>query len=441
MVARGLVIAAPGSGAGKTTVTLGLLRALSRRGLCAAGAKSGPDYIDPAFHRAACGRTSVNLDAWAMTPDSLRARAAGTGADLLLVEGAVGVLDGAGKDARGSAADLAQALGLPIVLVVDAARTGGSAALAPAGLKALRPDLTLAGVILNHVGSTRHAAFLRAGMARAGVPVLGTLPRDPALRLSERHLGLVQAAEHDTLEPLIEAAADAIADGVDLDALTAAARPLRRTDGPPSALPPLGQRIAVASDIAFAFCYPHFVDDWRAAGVEVLPFSPLADEAPDGTADAVFLPGGYPELHAGAVSAAARFRQGMRAARDRGARIYGECGGYMVLGEGLEDADGQRHAMLGLLPLATSFARRKLSLGYRMLRPQVGAGWHGMLAAHEFHYATILSEPDRPQRLFEAWDADGTSLEAMGLVAGSVSGSFAHVIGPAPQASDPAAPR
>jgi len=441
MAARGLVIAAPGSGAGKTTVTLGLLRALRRRGVSVAGAKSGPDYIDPAFHRAACGTTSVNLDAWAMTPDSLRVRAAGVGADLLLVEGAVGVLDGAGRDAHGSAADLAQALSIPVVLVIDAARTGASAALAPAGLRALRPDLPLAGVILNHVGSARHAAFLGAGMARAGVPVLGHLPRNPALRLPERHLGLVQAAEHEMLETVIEAAADAIADGVDLEAMTAAARPLTRHVSFPRVLQPLGQRIAVASDIAFAFCYPHMLADWRAAGAEVLPFSPLADQAPDPSADAVFLPGGYPELHADRLSGAARFRQGMQAARDRGARIYGECGGYMVLGEGLEDADGQCHPMLGLLPVATSFARRRLSLGYRMVRPLSGTGWQGVFAAHEFHYATILSEPDRPQRLFAAADADGTTLPEMGLVAGRVSGSFAHLIGPAPQASVPAAPR
>lgn len=431
MAVRGLVIAAPGSGAGKTTVTLGLLRALARRGVAVAGAKSGPDYIDPAFHKAACGRNSMNLDAWAMGPEALRARAR-CDAELLLVEGAVGALDGAGQAARGSAADLAATLGQPMVLVLDAGRAGASVALAPAGFRALRPDVPLAGVILNRVGSDRHARLAIAGLERAEVPVFGHLRRDAGLALPERHLGLVQAGEHPELEALIDAAADAVTAGIDLDALIEAARSLALATEPAPTLPPPGQRIAIARDVAFAFAYPHLLSDWQAAGAEVLPFSPLADEAPAMGADAVYLPGGYPELHAAVLARAERFRAGMVAARDRGARIYGECGGYMVLGGGLVDAEGKRHEMLGLLPHGTSFARRKLTLGYRVLRPQAGAPWSGFLVGHEFHYATIFEEPEAPARLFEATDADGAALPAMGLVSGNVSGSFAHVIGPAP---------
>ncbi|WP_116133734.1 cobyrinate a,c-diamide synthase [Tropicimonas sp. IMCC34043] len=427
MAARGLVIAAPSSGSGKTTVTLGLLRALARRGVAVRAAKSGPDYIDPAFHAAACGRTSVNLDAWAMQPAELRARAALQGGDLLLVEGAMGVLD-AGRDDCGSVADLAAALALPLVLVLDVARTGQSAVLPVAGLRALRPDLPLAGVILNNVGSDGHAALCARAIAAAGVPVFGALPREAGMRLPERHLGLVQAAETDGLQAFLDTLADRIERHLDLDRLAQAAGPLAAPEAPvPARLPPLGQRIAVASDAAFAFAYPHLLADWRAQGAEVLPFSPLADQAPSPGADAVFLPGGYPELHGGRLAAAALFRAGMQAAARRGARIYGECGGYMTLGSGMVDAEGTAHAMLGLLPLETSFATRKLSLGYRRLSPLPGAPWQGALMAHEFHYATITRE-GAEGRLFHAVDATGSPLPEMGLQSGSVAGSFAHVI-------------
>ncbi len=428
MARRGLVIAAPGSGAGKTTVTLALLAALSRRGADVAGGKSGPDYIDPAFHRAACGRVSSNFDAWAMDADSLRARAAAVPAELLMIEGAMGVLDGAGRGGTGSAADLAEALGVPVLLVLDAARQGASVGLALAGLRALRPGLPVAGVVLNRLGSARHGEICARAIEAQGVAVLGRLPR-MADSLPERHLGLVQAGEHPDLRAFLDRAADWIGADCDLEAVAGATGTLAPAGGAPGRLAPPGQRIAVARDIAFSFTYPHMLDDWRAAGAELLPFSPLGDEAPDDAADAIFLPGGYPELHAGRLAAAGRFRAGMARAAARGARIYGECGGYMVLGRGLEDAEGTRHEMLGLLPLETSFRRRKLSLGYRRLRPRGGAPWQGPLMAHEFHYATTGSPaPDAP--LFEAEDADGAALPPMGHCVGSVCGSFAHVIGP-----------
>jgi cobyrinic acid a,c-diamide synthase len=192
-------------------------------------------------------------------------------------------------------------------------------------------------------------------------------------------------------------------------------------------LPPLGERIAVARDVAFAFAYPHLLGDWRAAGADLAFFSPLADEVPPSDADAVYLPGGYPELHAGRIAAASRFRAGVEDAARRGALVYGECGGYMVLGEHLEDADGTRHRMLGLLPLATSFAARRLHLGYRRLAPLGGLPWSGALAAHEFHYATILAEDDGDP-LFDAATADGAPLGPIGRRHGRVMGSFAHVI-------------
>jgi len=426
MAQRGLVIAAPSSGAGKTTVTLALLAALSAKGQSVAGGKAGPDYIDPAFHAAACNAPSFTFDAWAMSAPDLRNRAASVEADLVIIEGAMGALDGAGLAARGSVADLAADLGLPLVLVIDAARQGASVALPVAGFQALRPDVTLAGVILNRLGSARHGNMATRAVEALGVPVLGCLPRMPELSLPERHLGLVQAGEHPDIAGFLTKAAAWVEHGVDLPALVQSAGLLPDSGGPAQTIPPLGQRIAVAQDAAFAFAYPHLLHDWRAAGAQLFPFSPLADEAPDPTADAVFLPGGYPELHAGRLSAAARFRDGMRITATRGAVVYGECGGYMALGDGLIDADGTQHRMLGLLPLETSFATRKLSLGYRRLSP-LGGPFDQPLSGHEFHYAQVISEGTAP-RLFSAKDADDTDLPPMGLRVQTVCGSFAHII-------------
>ncbi|MFN3500261.1 MAG: cobyrinate a,c-diamide synthase, partial [Pannonibacter indicus] len=298
-----LMLAAPSSGSGKTVLTLALLAALRRNGLAVRGAKCGPDYIDPKFHEVAAGAVSVNLDPFSMPPPVLRqlAAQAGQGADLLLIEAAMGLFDGA-SDGSSSAADVAAALGVPVVLVIDCGRQAQSVAAVVRGFRDHRADVEVAGVILNKVGSARHGAMLRAALTPLGLPVLGEVPRSGALVLAERHLGLVQASEREDLSQFLEGAADAASRSVDLAALAALARPLAVAEGVPSGwpilLPPPGQRIAVASDVAFAFAYPHLLKGWQAAGAEILSFAPLADEAPDAGADAVYLPGGYPELHA-----------------------------------------------------------------------------------------------------------------------------------------------
>lgn len=429
MVAAGLVIAAPQSGSGKTVVTLGLLRALRRAGVDAASCKVGPDYIDPRFHAAASGRPCRNLDPWAMRPATL-ARLAEQDVALLVVEGVMGLFDGA-ADGSGSTADLAALAGWPVVLVLDVARQGPSAAAVLHGFRSFRDDVAVAGVILNRVGSDSHKAIVRAALAPSGVPVLGAVRRDAALDLPSRHLGLVQAEEHADLDAFLDRAAERLAAAVDLEALRALARPACfAASGTGFTLPPPGQRIAVAADAAFAFAYPHLLEDWRAQGAELQPFSPLADEAPAADADAVYLPGGYPELHAGRLAGNRRFLDGLRAAAARGAAVYGECGGYMVLGETLEDADGVTHAMAGLLPVATSFARRRLHLGYRRLAtladsPLGPAGTR--LRGHEFHYASVTS-PGTGDPLFRVSDAPGIDLGTMGSRRGSVCGSFLHMV-------------
>jgi cobyrinic acid a,c-diamide synthase len=268
-------------------------------------------------------------------------------------------------------------------------------------------------------------------MSAIGVPVLGALARDEALAWPERHLGLVQAGEISWLDPHLDRLAEAIAAACDLEAIRAAAHatapPLDPVSGP--IMTPPAQRIAVARDAAFSFLYPHILSAWRAAGAEILPFSPLNDEAPDARADLVWLPGGYPELHAGRLAAQGHFLDGLRQAAARGP-VHGECGGYMTLGQGLIDAEGRRHAMAGLLGLETDFARRRLHLGYRRARllADCALGPAGsVLRGHEFHYARVVTTGG-DEALFAVEDANGTAIPEGGSRRGSVSGSFFHVI-------------
>jgi cobyrinic acid a,c-diamide synthase len=430
---KAMLVAAPRSGAGKTTITLALLAALRRCGLTVRAAKSGPDYIDPAFHAEAAGAPCLNLDSWAMGPallDSV-AHEASVGADLLIVESAMGLFDGAGTGAigEGTAAELAVQLRLPVLLVLDVAGQAQSAAATVLGFASLDPRVRIAGIILNRVGSDRHRASVERAIGTLDIPVLGAIPRDKAIHLPERHLGLVQALEHDDLELLLYRLADLAERHCDLARIQGLAAPLRIDQRPVAALPPPGQRIALASDAAFAFIYPHVLSGWRRAGAEIVLFSPLADEAPPEDCDSCWLPGGYPELHAGTLANAERFKTGLKSfAASR--PVHGECGGYMVLGEGLVDADGIRHAMTGLLTHVTNFAERRLHLGYRAARllqdcPLGTAG--ARLRGHEFHYASLL-KPGTDEPLAELFDAEGTALGQSGGRRGHVTGSFFHAI-------------
>ncbi|MFC0242499.1 cobyrinate a,c-diamide synthase [Rhodopseudomonas telluris] len=429
---RGLIIAAPSTSSGKTTVTLALLAALRRRGRVMQPYKCGPDYIDPAFHTAAAGRPCYNLDSWAFSRGRVAALlGAAADADLSIAEGVMGLFDGGshpGAWGHGATADIAAATGWPVVLVIDVAGQSQSAAAIALGFARYRPDVTVAGVILNNVASARHEALVRAGFAAHPIPVLGTLARHTSQSIKNRHLGLVQAREHEQLAERLEALATLAEQGIDLATFEQLAQPARfEAPATPGFTPP-GQRIALASDDAFSFIYPHLVAGWRAAGAEIVPFSPLADQAPDDSCDATWLPGGYPELHAGRLAAASRFMAGLRAFAET-RPVHGECGGYMALGAGLIDADGTRHAMAGLLGLETDFAQRKLHLGYRVATLHAPAAGHAagtVLRGHEYHYARVVSVSDEP--LASIRDASGTATAETGSRRGRVTGTFFHMI-------------
>ena len=436
MTGRGLILAAPASGNGKTLVAAGLARHLRQRGHRVATAKAGPDFVDPTFHRMATDRPSLNLDLWGMRPATLAGLVAEleANADLVLCEGAMGLFDGTGfAGEAGSTAELARTTGWPIVLIVDARGQGASVAALVRGFATHQPLLPLAGVIFNRVVSDRHGALLAGALARH-LPSLfcfGGLASDPALALPSRHLGLVPADELEIADSTINRCAARIGAAVDVGRLLGLARSSAlAAAGPATPLPALGRRIAIAHDQAFCFAYPAVLEGWRRQGAELVFFSPLADEAPDCAADSVYLPGGYPELWADRLASAEGFAAGLCGAAAEAKTIYGECGGYMVLGEALIDIAGGRHRMVGLLPLVTSFAERRLHLGYRCvsLREDGPFGASGSrLRGHEFHYATVVNE-DPGDRLLSVSDAAGTDLGTCGLRRGSVFGSFIHLI-------------
>jgi cobyrinic acid a,c-diamide synthase len=367
----------------------------------------------------------------AATIAALTAQAA-SGADLLLTESAMGLFDGVGgpEGRTGAAADLAALLALPVLLVLDVGGQSQSAAAVALGMDRYRNGVRVGGVILNRVGSERHRKGAASAIEALGLAVLGALPRDVAFSLPERHLGLVQAAEHPDLQAFLGKLAHAAEAHFDLDGILAKAMPLQVNGADLScSLPPPGQRIALARDAAFSFIYPHLLQDWRKAGAEIVFFSPLADEPPPQSCDACWLPGGYPELHAASLAAAARFRAGLQDFASA-KPIHGECGGYMVLGAGLQDVDGVWHEMPGLLGHATSFAVRKMILGYReaTLLADGPLGRAGtILRGHEFHYARLV-EPGCDDAWVRLRDGAGQDLGPAGSRRGAVTASFFHAI-------------
>ena len=427
MAKSGLIIAGLSSASGKTFMTLGLLRALKNFGASIAAAKTGPDYIDPGFHEAAVGSASVNLDGYAMTPELIRHLAACQDGETLIIEGVMGLYDGQ----EGSALNLAKILNLPIVLVMDIrgqSETAGEVAVALKERLA-KDNMNIAGIILNRCQSERHGLMVADHCRALGLTVLGTIPELPDLHMPSRHLGLVQAADlaaDNALEDVLEKGARVMTSHCDLEAVIANAAPIKQDATADEAMALPGQSIAIARDAAFGFSYTHMVKGWERMGAEVAFFSPLDDQRPHDHADFIFLPGGYPELHLDKLAAAQNFKSAMIAAAEKGTAIYGECGGYMTLGRSIISKDGKTYPMLGLLDLVTSFDAPRRILGYREIERLGGAPLPQFARGHEFHFTKAVAENGAP--LFHAKNKQGDDLGQLGLIAGNVSGSYAHII-------------
>jgi cobyrinic acid a,c-diamide synthase len=445
--APGLVIAGSHSGVGKTTVAVGLMGALARRGLVVQPFKVGPDFIDPLHHARVAGRPSRNLDGWMLEPEANRATYASAArtADIAIVEGVMGLFDGSdGASEQGSTAEMAKMLGLPVLLVIDAGAMARSAGALVHGFATFDPQLRLAGVILNNVGGEAHAEMIAAAMPD-GVALLGALPHSDELHVHERHLGL--HLPHETRREHTERLASAVAAHVDLDALVRLAREASGVAGgapAPIQSPPAHAaacagagagsgapqrrraRIGLARDEAFCFYYEENLDLLRAAGAELVEFSPLRDPLPDGL-DGLYVGGGYPELHAAALAANTRTREAIAALAASGAPVYGECGGLMYLAERLDLNDGA-HAMCGALPLVTSFPG-PLQIDYVEASTRGGPlGAGRRVRGHLFHSSRLAAEAEAGpvERLHELQGVTGgTSRE--GFAAGSVLAGYAHL--------------
>ena len=420
-----LVVAAPASGHGKTTLAAGLLAALRRRGLDVSGHKVGPDYIDPTYHAAACGRPGRNLDV-VMCGEELIAPLflhGARGGALAVVEGVMGLFDGRGATSHGSTAHVARLLDAPVLLVVDAAAQGASIAALVSGFARHDERVRVGGVVLNRVGSDRHEHILRAALAETGVPVLGALRRDAAARVPSRHLGLVPAAERDDATEAIDALAALVAGAVDLDAVTRLARtagPLRATPwAPPEPdhRPPHRPVVALAGGPAFTFGYPETGELLTAAGADVVTVDPLRDETlPDGCG-ALVIGGGFPEQHAASLAANGGLRAAVAGLAGRGAPIAAECGGLLYL---TRELDG--HRMCGVLD-ATARMTDRLTLGYRQASAAADSVLAPMGAAvtgHEFHRTRVTPGTGEAP----AWRVGG---RREGFVRGNVHASYLHL--------------
>lgn len=437
-----LVIAAPASGSGKTTVTAGLLRALRRRGLAVQPFKAGPDYIDPTYHACAAGLPCRNLDSWLLTPSVLRElyeRASARGA-VALIEGVMGLFDGRGGGEEGSTAHLARLLGLPVVVVIDVGRTSRTAGAIALGCQRFDPALAVVGFVLNGVASDNHRRWASEAITAAtGLPVLGWLPRRDDLALPERHLGLIPTAEGTVDDAFFERLADQIEQSFDVDRLLALAEPrvesgagksvARQTDTrlfPRHGLP-TSARVGLALDEAFSFYYEDNLDLLRAWGAQLVPFSPLRDRGLPEETDALYLGGGFPELYAGELRANEAMVEAIRGAAARGMPIYAECGGLMYLSEGITDLEGRRFRMVGLVPAWSVMANRRLTLGYREVRARVDTPVlrRGETArGHEFHWS-VLAEPLPADTT--AYDVLAAPVPREGYARGNLLASYCHL--------------
>lgn len=435
--ARGVVVAGTNSGCGKTTVTLGLMAALMRRGLKVAPFKVGPDFIDPGHHAVVTGRSGRNLDGW-MIPKETNLSAFTRNvkdADAAVVEGVMGLFDGYdGRTEAGSTAQMAKWLGLPVLLIVNARSMARSAAALVSGFERFDPDLTFAGVIFNNIGSPRHLKYLTDALeGNVGMPCLGGIPRNPDIAIPERHLGLVIREDHLLLDDDRARLAALVEDHVDLDALLARLPEIPGDDaGEPGGDPVTERvRIGVAKDNAFCFYYPDNLEWLERFGAEIVPFSPVAGDPLPPDLDGLYFGGGYPELHAKKLFENEALRRAVREKSREGMPIYGECGGFMFLCERLVDLDGNDFEMAGCFPFTTRMLKKLRSLGYReasLTEPSLLGAPGLTVRGHEFHYSALdPAENHATRHVYDVARRDGEAVDAQGFMADRTLGSYIHL--------------
>ena len=432
---RALLVSGAASGVGKTTVALAIMAGLRRRGLVVQPFKCGPDFLDTGHHTRICGRKARNLDTWMLSEEANRCvlQNAACGADVVVAEGMMGLFDGkSGNTETGSTAEIAKLLKLPVVLVVDAAKTSRSIAAVVLGFEMFDPELRLAGVILNRVATERHYEMLRAAIETScKTRILGWLPRDPAIAIPERHLGLQGAAEAAVEDDAaIDTLAGLAAKYFDLDSLLNLQCELDLTQTAKESLP-LGERvrIGVPSDHAFSFYYEDNLDLLREQGAEIVRFSPLRDRSLPASLDALYLGGGYPELHAERLSSNRQMIENVHAFAASGRPIYAECGGMIYLSESLKTTDGVTYAMAGVLPLSIQMTAKLVRFGYVTVEftEDCLLGLKGTtVRGHSFHYSSIVSRGDIATSYRLQYSMSGKE-ELEGFRQGNVLASYVHL--------------
>ena len=430
-----VVIAGVRSGVGKTTIATGIMGALTRRGYTVQPFKAGPDYIDPSYHQVACGVPSRNLDTWLLphaTVVELYGKASSR-RQISVIEGVMGLFDGhSSLDEEGSTAQLAKLLNAPVILVADASKVARSVAAEVLGYQQFDPDLNVAGVILNGVGSDRHLEFCKPQIeATTGLPVLGYLPRRSEFEQPERHLGLIPTVEGTVANQWYGALIAQIEETIDVGLVAEMARqcspPVPDPQVYPQELQPRRAIIAVAQDKAFNFYYQDSLDLLDAWGADLVPFSPLEDESLPEGAGGVYLGGGFPEMFAAELSANRPMLESIRKAAARGIPVYGECGGLMYLGRSLTGFDGEAHSMAGLVPAVSAMSESRLSLGYREIEardegPLLSAGQQ--VRGHEFHWSTLERPPQESESVYRVVNQGD---RPDGFRSGSVWATYVHV--------------
>ena len=438
---HGFLITAPQSGSGKTTVSLAIMAALVRRGHAVSPFKCGPDFIDPGYHMAVTGRPSINLDAWMCGEDFVRQTfwADQTGQTIAVIEGVMGLFDGIGASGTdGSSAQIAAITGAPVVLVVNARGMAASAAALVNGFAGFDPQVRLAGVIFNNVGSEHHAALLREALAAycPGIICFGCIPRDESLVIPSRHLGLVTMEDNPLSEEFISRLADMAENSLDLEQLVElgfdSAQPednSRLASGPKSGVePPV--RIAVARDSAFCFMYEDNLRLLREAGAELVFFSPLGDAALPADIRGIYLPGGYPELYAGELDKNNGMKESIRTAIAADMPVYAECGGFVYLTGGIDASENQPSAdFVGIFPVRCRMLPRRKALGYRQAvlttNAIIGAK-EAVVRGHEFHYSEIGTMPAEVERCYRV-SRQGNVLGSEGFRIRNCLASYIHL--------------